>query len=219
MKTRPTLDRELEQLKQQVLTLSRQVDQRIGGVLEALIQRDLALAQQLIEEDRLIDQQRYQIEDFCFQVIATQQPAASDLRAILTATALATELERIADHASGIARLVIRTGDQAPLKPLIDIPRMATIAREMSQMVMEAYSSWDERPATEAIARDDEVDALYDQVFRELLTYMLEDPQTITRAMYLIWVAHDLERIADRITNMGERVIFMCTGRLVDLND
>lgn len=219
MQARQNLERELEKLKQQILSLSSQVDQRIGLVMDALLQRNLGLAQQIIYDDRIIDKQRYQIEDFCFQIIATQQPTASDLRAILAATALATELERIADHGSGIARLIIRMGEQPLLKPLVDIPRMATIAREMLRVVIDAYAARDDRLATEAISRDDAVDTLYNQVFRELLTFMLEDPRTITRAMSLIWIAHDLERIADRVTNMGERVIFMRTGKLEDLND
>jgi phosphate transport system protein len=151
-------------------------------------------------------------------LIATQQPAASDLRATIAAAHIVVELERMADHASGIASLCLRMLDQPLLKPLIDIPLMAQIAREMIRGALNAFVQRDAELAQQIAARDDEMDALYQQIFRELLTYMLEDPKNIGRATYLLWVAHNLERIGDRATNLCERTVFISTGSLRELN-
>ena len=215
---RRTLDREENQIKDDILRLGSLVETAIERSVTALKQRDGALAQQIIDEDQVINQLRFQIEEECLTVIATQQPAASDLRATIAATHVAVELERMADHATGIANITLRMLDQPLLKPLIDVPLMANIAREMIRGALEAFIRHDAEMARQVAMRDDEVDALYQQVFRELLTYMLEDPKNISRATYLLWVAHNIERIADRATNLCERAIFISTGQLADLD-
>ena len=215
---RRTLDREENQIKDDILRMGSLVETAIERAVTALKQRDGALAQQIIDEDQVINQLRFQIEEECLTVIATQQPAASDLRATIAATHVAVELERMADHATGIATITLRMLDQPLLKPLIDVPLMATIAREMIRGALEAFIRHDAEMARQVAMRDDEVDELYQQVFRELLTYMLEDPKNISRATFLLWVAHNLERIGDRATNLCERTIFVATGRLGDLN-
>ncbi|MGD8903553.1 MAG: phosphate signaling complex protein PhoU, partial [Anaerolineae bacterium] len=151
-------------------------------------------------------------------LIATQQPMAGDLRAILSVSNIAAELERIGDYSEGIARLALKLAGRPLLKPLIDIPRMAEEGRRMLMTALEAFARQDVEAARQVGIADDTVDALYDQVYRELLVYMMEDPRTITQATYLLWVAHNLERIADRTTNIAERVIFLDSGRIVDLN-
>ena len=215
---RRTLDREENQIKDDILRLGSLVETAIERSVTALKQRDGALAQQIIDEDQVINQLRFQIEEECLTVIATQQPAASDLRTTIAATHVAVELERMADHATGIANITLRMLDQPLLKPLIDVPLMANIAREMIRGALEAFIRHDAELARQVAMRDDEVDALYQQVFRELLTYMLEDPKNISRATYLLWVAHNIERIADRATNLCERAIFISTGQLADLD-
>ncbi len=216
--TRGTLDRDLEQIQDDILRLGSMTEEAIQRSIKALKQRDVDLAQQIIANDVNINDLRYAIEEQCITVIATQQPVASDLRTIVAAIHIATEMERMADHAEGIATLVTRLSDEPLLKPLIDVPRMADIGCEMLRNVLNAYLARDPEAAMAAAARDDEIDHLYNQVFRELLTYMLQDPRTINRAIFLIWVAHNLERIADRVTNISERVIFMTTGRLEELD-
>jgi len=215
---RGVLEKEQNQIKDDILRLGSMVETAIDRSITALKNRDQSLAQQVIDEDKHINQIRFQIEEECVTLIATQQPAATDLRMTIAATHIAVELERMADHATGIAELTIRMIDQPLLKPLIDIPIMAKITREMIHASLDAFLSRDVEAAHQIAARDDEVDNLYQQVFRELLTYMLEDPRNIQRATFLIWVAHNLERIGDRATNLCERVIFMATGQLQELN-
>ena len=216
--TRGTLDRDLAQIQDDILRLGSMTEDAIQRSIKALKQRDVDLAQQIIANDVNINDLRYAIEEQCITVIATQQPVASDLRTIIAAIHIATEMERMADHAEGIATLVTRLSDEPLLKPLIDVPRMADIGCEMLRNVLNAYLARDPEAAMAAAARDDEIDHLYNQVFRELLTYMLQDPRTINRAIFLIWVAHNLERIADRVTNISERVVFMTTGKLEELD-
>jgi phosphate transport system protein len=194
------------------------VETAIERSIAALKQRDAGLAQQVIDDDKQINKMRFQIEEECLTLIATQQPAASDLRATIAATHVAVELERMGDHCTGIADITIRMLDQPLLKPLIDIPLMANIAREMTRGALDAFVRRDAELARQLVKRDDEIDQLYQQIFRELLTYMLEDPKNISRATYLLWVAHNLERIGDRATNLCERAIFISTGQLADLN-
>jgi phosphate transport system protein len=194
------------------------IEAAIDRSIAALKQRDGALAQQVIDEDKLINQLRYRVEDECLTVIATQQPAAHDLRIIVAATHVAVELERMADHAEGIAKITLRMLDQPLLKPLIDMPIMANIVKEMTRSALDSFMHTDIELAQRTILRDDEVDQMYQQIFRELLTYMLEDPKNISRATFLLWVAHNLERIGDRATNLCERTIFVATGQMGDLN-
>ena len=190
------------------------VEKAILLSIDALKNRDLALAHQIIADDKKINAQRFAIEDKCIQLIATQQPMASDLRIIVAILHLTTELERIGDHAEGNAKIVIMIGDEPPLKPLIDIPRMAEKTVDMLHRSLAAFVAHDAEMAKKIIPEDDEIDNLYNQIFRELLTFMSEDPKTITRATRLLWVAHNLERSADRVTNICERVIFVVTGKM-----
>ena len=212
------LDRQLGQLQQQVISLAEIVDKATMRSVEALKQRDLTESQQLVQEDDYIDQKRYEIEDRCVDLIATQQPIAGDLRAIIALLHITVELERIGDYAEGIAKISLLMGNEPPLKPLIDIPRMAEKATTMLRNSMDSLVSRDTIKANQVLKDDDEVDLLYDQVYRELLVFMLQNPQTIQRATYLLWAAHDLERIADRATNIAERVIFLVTGKMVESN-
>jgi phosphate transport system protein len=185
--------------------------------VQALKDRDADLAQQVINDDEAINQLRYTIEEECLELIATQQPAAGDLRMVMAAMHIAVELERMADHAAGNAEITKRIYREPLLKPLIDIPAMTRIASEMIHAALDAFMAGNADAATKVAQRDDEIDALYQQIFRELLTYMIEDPRTITRATHLLWAAHNLERIGDRVTNVCERVIFMTTGKLGEL--
>lgn len=214
---RSTLEHELERLQSEVLRLGSLVESAIERSIDALKNCDRDLAQQIINDDAAINALRYDIEEHCVELIATQQPAAGDLRTIIVATHLAVELERMADHAKGIAELTKRICDTPLLKPLIDVPAMAQIAREMIHGALDAYVARDPEAAQRVAARDREIDALYQQVFRELLTYMLQDPRTIDRATSLLLVARHLERIGDRATNICERVVFMTTGRLEEI--
>ena len=215
--TRGTLERELERTRSDILRMGSLVENAIERSVESLKNRDPDLAQQVINDDEIINQLRYKIEEECLELIATQQPAAGDLRMVIAAMHIAVELERMADHAVGNAEITKRIYQEPPLKPLIDIPVMARIAREMIHAALDAFIARDADAAQAVAKRDDEIDDLYQQIFRELLTYMLEDPRTITRATHLLWAAHNLERIGDRVTNVCERVIFMTTGKLEEL--
>ena len=209
---------EMENLRGSVVAMSSMADKAIARAMDALQRQDVALAEQVIVADRAINRQRWAIEDDALRLIATQGPMAGDLRNIASAIHIVTDLERIADHAAGIAKIAIDTSDEPPLKPLVDLPRMAVIGREMLSEAITAYIEGDAVLARRVAERDDEVDDLTDQVFRELLTYMLADPTTINRATRLLWVSHNLERIADRSTNICERVVFAVTGELEEIN-
>ena len=215
---RVDLDHQLNLLHQEVEFLAGLVEKAITRAVEALKQRDLEESRQVIQQDDIIDQKRFEIEDRCVDLIATQQPMARDLRAIIALLHITVELERMGDYAEGIAKISLMMGEAQPLKPLIDIPRMAEKATEMLRNSMDSLVTRDLVKAYQVCEADDEVDALYDQVYRELLLFMTQDPQTIERATFLLWVSHDLERIADRATNIAERVIFLVTGKMVEIN-
>jgi phosphate transport system protein len=215
---RADLDRQLNQLQQEVISLAGIVDKATLRAIDALKTRDLAESQQVIKEDDYIDQKRYEIEEKCIDLIATQQPMARDLRNIIALMHISVELERMGDYAEGISKISLLMGPNPPLKPLIDIPRMADRATRMLRNSIDALVSRDVMKANQVLQDDDEVDALYDQVYRELLLFMIQDPQTIERATHLLWISHDLERIADRATNIAERVIYLITGRVVNSN-
>lgn len=215
--TRGVLERDLERMRQDILRMGSMVESAIERSMRALKERDVALAQQVIDDDRLINALRYKVEEEGLELIATQQPAASDLRTVIAALYIAVELERMADHAEGSAVLVQRMADEPLLKPLVTLPIMAQTAKEMVHSALDAFVKRDPDLARQVAARDDEMDAMYQQLFRELLTYMLEDPKTISRATYLMWITHNLERIGDRVTNVCERVIFMTTGLLQEI--
>ena len=215
---RADFDRSLQALQDDLLTLGDMVVKAISKSLDALKKRDLEASRQVVEEDDVIDEKRFQLEEQCLDLIATQQPIAIDLRTLVAVLHISVELERMGDYAEGIAKISLMMGDEPPLKPLIDIPRMGEKASDMLKRSLEALVNRDTDAALQVCNDDDEVDALYDQVYRELLTYMIQDPQSIRRATYLLWVSHDLERIADRATNIAERVIFLVTGKLVEIN-
>ena len=217
IKARSVLDRELTVLRDNTLRASHMVEAAIERAAAALKNQDVGLAQQVITDDQAVSALRFESEGHCCRLLALQQPTARDLRAIVTAIHIVVELERIGDHAAGIAKLTIELAKEPLLKPLIDIPRMAVVGREMMRDSLSAYLNWDAEQARRTVARDAEIDQLNDQVYRELLTYMLQDPRTINRATYLLWVAHNLERIGDRITNICERVIFMVTGEIGEI--
>jgi phosphate transport system protein len=207
-------EQHLQALQEELLVLGSMVEKAISRSTDALKNRNLVLARQVIAEDLLINNKRYEIEEMCIELIATQQPLARDLRIIIAVLNMIVDLERIGDHAEGNAKVAIMIGDEPPLKPYIDIPRMADKTNEMLRAALDAFVKRDADAARAVIAQDDVVDNLYDQVFRELLTYMAEDSKTINRATRLIWVAHNLERSADRVTNICERTIFVITGRV-----
>jgi phosphate transport system protein len=197
--------------------MGNNVVKSIGRAIEALKKRDLVLAHQIIADDAHINRQRFSIEDKCIGLIAAQQPMASDLRLIVAVLNIANELERIGDYAEGIAKIVIMIGDEPPLKPLIDIPRMAEITLEMISQGLQSFITRDVELAMRVVRLDGVVDSLYDQVFRELLTFMMVGPKTTNRATRLIWVAHNLERAADRATNICERVVYTITGKMDEI--
>jgi phosphate transport system protein len=214
MEPKNILDSQLRENKDEVLVMGGMVQKALGKAVEALKKRDLAMAHQIMADDRLINQKRFAIEDKCINLIATQHPVATDLRIIVAILNIVTELERIGDYAEGIAKIAIMTGDEPPLKPLIDIPRMADITIGMIRDSLNSFVESDAKLANQVISVDNVVDSLYDQVFRELLTFMMADPKTINRATRLIWVTHNLERAADRATNICERVLYTITGKM-----
>lgn len=217
MEIRTAFHKKLREIQDDVLVMGNMVGDAINRSIEALKKRDLDMARQIIADDLKINEKRFDIEEKCIQLIATQQPMAGDLRTIICVLNIITELERIGDHAEGNAKIVVMMGDEPPLKPLIDIPRMAEKTVEMLRRSLDAFINCDADAAIKIIAEDDIVDNLYDQVFRELLTFMAEDPKIITRATRLLWVAHNLERSADRITNICERVVFVITGKMEEI--
>jgi phosphate transport system protein len=217
METRTAFHKHLQEVEEDILTMGGMVVKAIGRSIEALKDRNLSLAHQIIADDSLINKQRFSIEDKCIGLIATQQPMASDLRIIVAVLNIVTELERIGDYAEGIAKIVIMIGDEPPLKPLIDIPRMAEIIIDMINKSLDSFVKRDVELAIRVVSLDSVVDGLYDQVFRELLTFMMVDPKTTNRATRLIWVAHNLERAADRATNICERVVFTVTGKMEEI--
>jgi phosphate transport system protein len=197
--------------------MGNMVNKAIDRSIQALKKRDLTLAHQIIADDAKINQQRFSIENKCIELISAQQLAAGDLRTIVAVLNIITELERIGDYAEGISSVTIMIGDEPPLKPLIDIPRMAEITIEMITKSLQSFVARDVELAKQVVSMDSVVDALNDQVFRELITFMMVDPKTINRATRLIWVSHNLERAADRATNICERVVFTVTGKMEEL--
>jgi phosphate transport system protein len=219
VKVRSSLDQALLSLRDDVLKLSYFVDLALDRAVHALRDQNIDLARDVIRDDDQINAMRYAIERQCYRLLALQAPAARDMRAVITAIHIVVELERIGDHAASIAKTAEELADAAPLKPLIDIPRMTQIAREMLKASLSAYLNWNAEEAQVTVERDVEVDQLDAQLTRELLTFMLQDTGNINRAMKLQWVSHNLERSADRITNICERVIFMVTGEITEIED
>jgi len=216
--TRKTFQSEINRLKDETLVLASMVEQALLQAVEALKQRDLNASRRVLEMDVNINAYRFAIENEVVVLIATQQPMAHDLRLLAAILEIAGELERMGDYAKGIAKINLRLGDEPLLKPLIDIPLMARKGVDMLHRALIAFVNEDASLARAIPAEDDEVDALYNQVYRELMTCVLQDPQNIERANWLLWAAHNLERFADRVGNICERTIFCVTGEVVELN-
>jgi len=216
--TRKTFDRELRRLENEMLALGSMVEKAIVESVQLLKLRDMEGSWRLIANDREINKKRFAIEADTLVLIATQQPMAGDLRTLAAVLLLATELERIGDYAKGIAKINLMIGEEPLLKPLIDLPRMAEKASDMLHRGLEAFVRRDVELARSIPAEDDEVDALYDQIYRELVTYIMADAKNINQANLLLWAAHNLERTADRVTNICERVVFTVTGKMEEMD-
>lgn len=214
---RETLDKKIHYLLDEILIMDSMVETAIVESVSALKNRNLELARKIYMSDAEINQRRFELENEIIITIATTQPVmASDLRRIASILEVVGELERIGDYAKGIALICIRMGNQPPVKPLVDIPRMAEIAADMLHRAISAFISADAETARHIPQEDDLVDSLYNQVYRELVTLMFTDPTIIDRANYLMWVAHNLERVADRVTNICERTVYVATGQLME---
>ena len=216
--TRTAFERQLAEIQEDMLALGGMVEAAIERGIDALRNRDVELARAIIADDLKINDKRYDIEERCLEVMATQQPLAGDLRTIVAVLHIVVDLERMADHAEGIARIALMLGNEPPLKPYVDIPKMAEVATRMLMDSLQAFKDRDAGRAREICNMDDEVDALYDKVYRELVTFMVQNPETIERATHLTWVAHNLERIADRVTNICERVVYLVEGKISEMN-
>lgn len=206
----------LLELHDKLNRMSDLVLEAVNESIDSLMDKDVEKAKQVKKGDKRINSIRWEIEEDCINLIATQQPVASDLRELIALLYIITELERIGDYAAGISKLTIVMGDEPHIKPLIDIPRMRDIAVEMIESSMEAYLNKDERAARGIHLQDDVIDDLYKQVNRELISYMIENPSTITQCTYLVWIAHNIERMGDRVTNICERIIYLATGERAD---
>ena len=211
------MNSELKDIIDNILVMGKMVEQSIIGSVNSLKDRDFIKAEEVINKDLEINNKRFEIEKKSIQYILTQQPTANDLNIVIGILNIVTELERIGDHATGIAKIVVMIGEEPLPKPLIDIPLMAKKTADMLHRSLTAFTNHDAIEARKIISEDDAVDNLYDQVFRELLIVMIEDPKQITRATRLIWAAHNLERSADRVTNICERVIYTITGKMEEI--
>lgn len=209
---RKTFENEIQQLKDEILVLGSMVEQATLDAVEAMKKRDIPWSERIAADDKKINQKRFELENQVMVLIATQQPMARDLRVIASILEVISELERMGDYAKGIAVINIRMGNQPLLKPLVDIPRMAQKAADMLQNALTAFVNEDAQSARCIPADDDEVDNLYNQIYRELMTFIVSDPRNIERANWLLWVAHNIERFADRVTNICERTVFVATG-------
>ena len=215
---RVAFEHELQRLEEEMMVMADMVESAIIESVDALKRRDMAASRRIIAQDSVINELRFSIETDCLMVIATQQPVAIDLRVLAAILDIAKELERMGDYAKGIGRINIMIGEDPLMKPLLDIPLMAQKAQSMLHRSLQAFAQRDIEEARAIPPEDDEVDQLYDQVYRELMTFIMTDPQTVDQANYLLWAAHNLERVADRVMNICERVIFTVTGELVELD-
>jgi len=214
---RKTFETEIQQVKDNVLILGSMVEQALLDSVDALKKRDIKAAEKIFVEDKSINRKRFEIENQLMVLIATQQPMAKDLRILASTLEIISELERMGDYAKGIANINIRMGDAPLLKPLIDVPRMANKGVDMLHRALTAFVNEDVETSKTLPIEDDEVDALYNQIYRELMTFIIADPKVIERANWLLWVAHNLERFADRVTNICERTIFIATGEMAEI--
>jgi len=216
--TREAYHKALINLQDEVLEMAGMVANAIKKSVESLQKRDINESKTIITNDSFINKKRFAIEERCISLIATQQPMAVDLRVLTSILSIITDLERMGDHAEGIAKISLLIGDEPLVKPLIDIPRMSDIGLSMLDKCLKAFVNRDVEAARLICNEDDTVDALHDQVYRELLFLMIQNPKIIHQATYLTWVSHNLERIADRVTNIAERIVFMVTGKMEEMN-
>jgi phosphate transport system protein len=214
MVIRKTFDQELQHAKDEILLLGSMVEEAVIASMNALKKRDIEASEAIYEKDEKINEKRFEIENKVMILIATQQPMAIDLRLLASILDVASELERMGDYAKGIATINIRMAGMPLLKPLIDLPRMADKATDMLHRALAAFVMMDAETARAIPLEDDEVDGLYNQIYRELMTIIIQDPTTIERANFLLWAAHNLERMADRVTNICERTVFVATGQI-----
>lgn len=211
--------KQIEDLQHEILRMGCRVEEAVKKAIKALEKQDAQLAQEVIEEDRIFDDMELDIEKKCVRLIVMEQPVARDLRVILTALKVVTDLERIADYAEGIAKLAIRLQDEVYIEPLIDIPKMAELAVGMVNDSLFAYVDLDVKKAEEICLRDDEVDAMYGQLYDEISSYMKDNPKNVKQSTHLLFASKYLERIADHATNICEWIIYVATGELKELND
>lgn len=209
---RKNFENDLQQIKDEIILLGSMVEHALISAVDSLKKRDIKAAQTIIIEDKAINKKRFDLENQIMVLIATQQPMAKDLRLLASCMEITSELERMGDYAKGIANINVRMGDEALLKPLIDIPRMAQKGVDMLHRALTAFVHEDAETAKTIPIEDDEVDALYNQIYRELMVFIIEDPKNIERANWLLWVSHNIERFADRVTNICERTVFIATG-------
>lgn len=215
---REVLDRRISHLLDQILILDSLVEDAIRGSVAALKKHDIATARKIYANDNLINAKRFELENDCMVTIATQQPImAGDLRMLASILEVVSELERMGDYAKGIAKICILIGKDEHVKPLIDIPRMAEISVSMLHRAVGAFVNLDIQAAQTIPDEDEEVDALYVQVYRELVAIMIAKPATIDQSNHLMWVAHNLERVSDRVTNICERAIYVATGQMSEV--
>lgn len=211
---REEFHRQLESLEHAVLEMGAMVDRQIERSLQALVDRDSTLAEAVVRDDAEVNRARFKLDNRCLSVLAQQAPLATDLRVVVSVMAIAADLERMGDHAEGNAAIVLLMQDEPFVKPLVDIPKMAQISREMLRSSLDAFTERDVEKAYAVGRRDDAVDELQDIVYHDLVQIMIKDPSTVEPCTHLLWVAHNMERIADRATNIAERVVFTVTGEL-----
>ncbi len=217
--SRETLERKEKELLEDIIVLGKMVKQAMLNAVESLRTRDMEASQKVLDRDKDINLKRFAIEKETLITIATQQPMATDLRLLASVFEVSTELERMGDYAKGIAKINIRMGSEPLLKPLIDIPKMADIALSMLDKSLIAFVNGDEKSARIIYLEDDKVDDLYKKIYRELIGIAAKDPELVDKANNLLWACHNIERLADRVTNICERTIFVVTGELVELAD
>jgi len=215
---RESFEEHIKELNEEVVAMSEMVANATGRSVAALGNRDIDEAKRIINDDLLVNKKRWQIEEKCINLIALQQPVATDLREIIAVLSIITDLERMGDHAEGIARIVLMLSGEPLIRPLIFMPQMAEKANSMLKRSMQAFVSRDAKTANAICNEDDEVDKLYDQAYHDLLMRMIKDPSVISKATPLIWATHNLERIADRVTNICERIVFLATGAMPQAN-
>jgi phosphate transport system protein len=216
--TRALFEKQLSEIQEDMLVLAGMVASAVERSVQALRERDVELARRVITDDVKVNDKRYEIEERCLELIATQAPLAGDLRTIVSVLHITVDLERMGDHAEGIAKVAVMLSDDVPIEEYVDIPNMSQLAIKMLLSSIEAFKDRDAARAREICNMDDEVDTLYDRVYRKLIGIMAESPEQVEQGIHLTWVAHNLERIADRVTNICERIVYLVEGRILELN-